>query len=139
MAMTLQFINMTSLRKHFEIVLFILSSLVTSPSFMSISPLVMELWQFFLKGIDQKSGNQKYPRLIFAQSADWGKLGITKLARISLTKWYWMLENARITSFMLEIFWEQLCETICVPKILFSLFIVIYESNFQRNFCNIIK
>ena len=36
-----------------------------------------------------------------------------------------MLENASITSFMLEIFWEQLCETIYVPKILFSLFIVI--------------
>ena len=38
---TLQFANMT-----FIVIVFLLPSLVTGPSFMSISWLVLELWQF---------------------------------------------------------------------------------------------
>ena len=45
----------------FDAVLFLLSSLVTGPSFMSISLLVLELWQFSFIGIDWKSGSRKYP------------------------------------------------------------------------------
>ena len=44
-----QFANMTSLPIFFDVVLFILLSLVTSPSFMSISSLVLELWKFTFK------------------------------------------------------------------------------------------
>ena len=32
-------------------------------------------------------------------SGDWGKLGIPNLARVSLIKCYWMLQNARLTAF----------------------------------------
>ena len=46
MTMTSQFADMTSTSNFFDIFLFLLSSLVTGPSFMSISSLVLELWQF---------------------------------------------------------------------------------------------
>ena len=44
--MTSNFSKMTSLSIFFNVVLFLSSSLVTGLSFMSISSLVMELWQF---------------------------------------------------------------------------------------------
>ena len=46
MSMTSQFSDMTSTLNFFEVVLSLLSSLVTGPRFMSISSLVLELWQF---------------------------------------------------------------------------------------------
>ena len=55
--MASQFSGMRSLSKFFDIVLFLLSSLVTGPNFISILSLVLELWLFLLKAIDQKSGN----------------------------------------------------------------------------------
>ena len=65
--MTSQIPDMTSSSIFFDVVLFLLSSLVTGPSFMSISPLVRNCDNIVLKGIDQKSENRKYPRLSFAQ------------------------------------------------------------------------
>ena len=47
--MTSQFVDMTSWLNFFDVVLFRLSNLVTGPSFMAISSLVLELWQFFYK------------------------------------------------------------------------------------------
>ena len=44
--MTSQFSYITSSSSFFEVVLFLLSSLVTGPSIMSISWLALELWQF---------------------------------------------------------------------------------------------
>ena len=44
--MTSQFANMTSSSNCFDVVLFLLSSLVIDPSFILISSLVLELWQF---------------------------------------------------------------------------------------------
>ena len=46
MTMTSQFPDMTSTSNFFDVVLFLLSSLVTGRSFMSISSLVLELWPF---------------------------------------------------------------------------------------------
>ena len=46
MTMTSQFTVITSASNFFDVVLFLLSGLVTGPSFMSISSLVLELWQF---------------------------------------------------------------------------------------------
>ena len=46
MAMTSHFSDMTSTWNFFDAVLFLFSILVTGPSFMSISSLVLELWQF---------------------------------------------------------------------------------------------
>ena len=62
MTMASQFPNMTSTWDFFDVVLFLLSSLVTGPIFMPIS-----LDNFLLSGIDQKSDNRKYPRLSFSQ------------------------------------------------------------------------
>ena len=70
--MTSLFADMESSSKFFDLLLLLFLSLVTGPSFMSISLLVLELWQFTFKGIDQKSGNRKYPRLSFAQYLETG-------------------------------------------------------------------
>ena len=43
MTMRSQFVDMTSSSNNLDIVLFLLSSLVTGPSFMSVSLLVLEL------------------------------------------------------------------------------------------------
>ena len=43
MKMTLQFLDMTSLLIFFDVAVFLLSGLVTGPSFMSISLLIIEL------------------------------------------------------------------------------------------------
>ena len=49
--MTSQFPDMAPSWKFFHVVLFFLSSLATDPSFMSISSLVLKLWQFpFTRG-----------------------------------------------------------------------------------------
>ena len=41
-------------------------------------------------------------------SADWDKLGIPDMARMSLTKCYWMLQNSRVTTFTaFELPWEK--------------------------------
>ena len=78
--------------------MFLLSNLVTDPSFMSISLPVMELWQFlfirdWLENRKLKIHLSKFRPI----SGDWGKLGMQNLAGISLMKCYWMLENARFT------------------------------------------
>ena len=46
MTMTSQFSDMTSLSNFFDVILFLLLSLVTGPSFVSISLLVHELGEF---------------------------------------------------------------------------------------------
>ena len=100
MAMTSQFSDMTSSSIFFDVVLFLLSSLVTGPSFMSISSLVLELWQFsFIRDWPEIRKSEIPPSEFCPISGDWGKLGIPNLARMSLMKCYWMLQNARVTAF----------------------------------------
>ena len=78
--------------QFFDSVLFLLSSLVTGPSLMSISSLVLELWQFsFIKDWAEIQKSE-IPQSEFCQiSGDWDKLGILNSARMSLIKCYWML------------------------------------------------
>ena len=57
MTMTSQFVDLTSLSNFFDVVFFLLSILVAGPSFMSISSLVLELWQFSFKRDWPKIGN----------------------------------------------------------------------------------
>ena len=41
-------------------------------------------------------------------SGDWGELGVPNLTRMSLTKYYWMMQNARVTAFAVpEMLWEN--------------------------------
>ena len=100
MTMTSQFSNMVSTSNFFDVVLFLLSSLITGPSFMSISSRVLELWQFsFIKDWPEIR-KSKIPPSVFGQiSGDYGKLWIPNLAQMSLIECYWMLQNSRVTAF----------------------------------------
>ena len=84
----------------FGVVLFLLSILVTGPSFMSISSLVLELWQFsFISDWPEIPKSEIPPSELCPISVDWDKLGIPNLAWTSLIKCYWMLQNFRVTAF----------------------------------------
>ena len=52
-----------------------MASLVTGPSFISVSILVLG----FNQGIDQKSGSQKFTHLSFAQYVETGRVRDTKV------------------------------------------------------------
>ena len=84
----------------FDVVLFLLSNLVTDLSFMSISSsLVLELWQFPFIRDWPEIRKSEIPLCEFRPiSGDWGKLWIPNLARISLIECYWMLQNSRVTA-----------------------------------------
>ena len=102
MTMTSQFIYMKSASNFFDVAMFILSSLVTSPSFMSISLLVLELRQFsFIKDWPEIRKSEIPPPEFCPISRDCSKLGIPNFARIrvSLKKCYYMLQNARVKAF----------------------------------------
>ena len=92
MTMTSQFPDMTSS--------FLLSSVVTGPSFMSMSSLVLELWQFSFIRDWPEIWKLEIPLSEFCPiSGDWGQLWIPNLVRMSLIEWYWMLQNSRVTAF----------------------------------------
>ena len=98
--MTSHFADMMSLSKFFGIFLFSWSSLVIGPSFMPISSLVLELWQFsFIRDWSEIRKLEIPPSEFCPISRDWGKLEIPNLARMSLMQCYWMLQNARVTAF----------------------------------------
>ena len=99
--MTSQFASMASTSNFFEISLFILSGLVTGPSFMSISWLVLELWQFlFIKGWPKIQKSEIPPSEFCPISWDLDKLGMPKLGQMFLIKFYWMLQNTRVKLFL---------------------------------------
>ena len=69
-------------------------------SYWSISPLGLELWEFsFIRDWPEIRKSEIPPSKFWPISGDWGKLGIPNLARISLIKCYWMVQNARVTAF----------------------------------------
>ena len=87
---------MTSLVNFFCHV-FLLSGLVTGPSFMSISSLVLELWQFsFIRNWPEIQISKIPP--FFPISGNWDELETPNLVRVSLMKCYWMLQNAKVTA-----------------------------------------
>ena len=100
MTMTSQFYDMTSKSHFFDVGLFLLSGLITGPSFMSISSLVLELWQFSFKKDWPEIRKSEIPLYEFCPiSGGWGGLWIPNLARMSLTECYWMQQNSRVTAF----------------------------------------
>ena len=100
MTMTSQFSDMTSTSNFFDVVLFLLSSLVTGPSFMSISSLVLELWQFSFIRDWPEIRKSEIPLPEFCSiSGDWSELWILTLSQMSLMECYWMLRNSRFTTF----------------------------------------
>ena len=98
MTMTLQFSDMMIF--NFFWCCFVSLSLVTCPSFMSISSLVQELWQFpFIRDWPEYRKSEIPPSEFCPISGAWCELGIPNLARMYLIKCYWMLQNARVTTF----------------------------------------
>ena len=86
----------------FRVVSCFLSSLFTGPSFMSIALLFLELWQFSFIRVWPEICKSETPLFEFCLiSGDWGKLGTPNLAGMSLTKCYWMLQNTRVTTFII--------------------------------------
>ena len=84
----------------FDAALFPLSGLVTGSSFMSISSLVLELWQFpFIRDWPEIQKSEIPPSEFCQISGDWVELGISNMARASLIKYHWMLQNVRVTAF----------------------------------------
>ena len=104
--MTPEFVNMMSSSSFFEVVVFLLSSLATVPSFMSISWLAVEFWQFLFLFlfIEVRKLEIPLPCPIFG---DWEKLAIPNLARMSLIKCYWLLQNVRIIAFTVSELWRE--------------------------------
>ena len=99
MTMTSQFSDMTSTSNILNVALFLLSSLVTGQSIISISSLVLELWQFsFTRDWPEIRKSEIHPSEFCPISKDWGKLWIPNLARMSLIECYWMLQNAMVTA-----------------------------------------
>ena len=85
---------------------FLLSSLVTGPSFLSMLWLVLESWQFLFIKDWPKIGKSEITSSEFCQiSGDWGKFGIPNLSQMSLIKCYWMLQIVRVTAFATSEFW----------------------------------
>ena len=80
-----QFSEMTSTSIFFEVVVFLLSSLVTGPSFMSISWLVLELWQFSFIRDWPEIRKSEIPTSEFCPlSEDWSKFGANVSNRMLL-------------------------------------------------------
>ena len=97
--MTSQFSDMAPSTNLFDVILFLLPSLVTGPSFISVSSLVLELWQFSFIRDWPEIQKSEIPSSEFCPiSGDWGKLWIPNLARISLIECYWMLQNSSVTA-----------------------------------------
>ena len=100
MAMMSQFCDITLSSNFFDVVLFLFSSLVTGPNFVSISSLVLELWKFpFIRDWPEIRKSELPLSEFCPISGDWGELRIPNLARTSLIKYYWMLQKCQGNSF----------------------------------------
>ena len=85
--MTSKFANMTSSWNFLDVAVFLLSSLVTGPSFMPISWLVVELRQFsFITDWPEIQKQEIHLSQFFPTSGDWGKLRMQKMVQTYLIK-----------------------------------------------------
>ena len=90
----------------FNVALFLLPSLVTVPSFMSIPPLVLELWQFsFIRDWPEMRKLEIPSSEIWPISGDRGKLGILDCGQMSLTKCQNVTECFKMPVLQLYHFW----------------------------------
>ena len=97
--MTSQFTDMTSSQIFFDVIFFLLSNLVTDLSFMSISSLVLELWQFSFIRDWPEIRKSEIPPLSFSQYLETGRVRGTKFDTNFSNECYWILQNARVTAF----------------------------------------
>ena len=101
--MTLQFADMTSSSNLFDVVLFLLSSVVTGSNFMAISSLVLELRQFSFIRVDKKSGNRKYSLWVLPNIWRLGQVKDTKFGKSVSNKM--LLNTAECQGYSFYRFW----------------------------------
>ena len=94
-----KFADMTSLSNFFDVVLFLLSILVTGPSIMSILSLFLESQQFSCLEIRKL---EIPPSKFCPIYGDWSELGIPNLAQMPLIKSYWMQQNAKVSALIVS-------------------------------------
>ena len=93
-------IGTKSKNDFFDLFFFLFSILVTGPSFMSISSLVLDLWQFSFIREWPEIRKSEIPLPEFCSiSGDWSELWILTLSQMSLMECYWMVRNSRFTTF----------------------------------------
>ena len=110
-----QFADMMFSSNFFDVALFLLSSFVTGPSFMSVL-LVLELSQFFFIRYWPKIMKSEIPPCeIYPIFWDWGELGIPNLAQMSLIKCYLILQNVRIKTFTVSEFLKENQQGVKLP------------------------
>ena len=91
---------MTLSSNVFDVDVLSLSSLVTGPSFMSISWLVLELLQFlFIRDWPEIRTLEIAPSEYCIISGDTDESGIPHFAKMFLIKSYQMMQNASVTAF----------------------------------------
>ena len=101
--MTSQLAGMTPSLNFFDVAVFLLLILVTGSNFMSILLLILELWKFsFIKDWPEIRKLELPPSEFCPISGDWGKWAKLNLARMSLIKCYWILQNASVTAFIVS-------------------------------------
>ena len=95
--MSSQLSDMTSMSNFCDVVLFLLLGLVTGLNFMSISSLILELWQFScIRDWPEIRKLEILPSDFCPNPRDWNKLVTPNLGRISLIKFRWLLQNAGV-------------------------------------------
>ena len=63
---------------------------------------------FFYKALTRNPEIRNTPVWVFPNIWRLGKLGIPNLAQMSVRKWYWMLQNAKVAAFTVsELLWEN--------------------------------
>ena len=91
---------MTSSSIFFDVAVFVLSSLMTDLSFISVPLLVLDLSQFlFIRDWPEIQKSEIPPSEFCPISGDRGKLAIPNLAEMFVMRYYWILQNARVTVF----------------------------------------
>ena len=145
MTMTSQLPNMTASSNFFEVILFLLLSLVTGPSFMSISSLVLELWQFsFIRDWPEIRKSEIPLSEFYPISGDWGELWIPNLAHMSLIECHWMLHNSRVTAFtVFESLKENQLGEVAIAEVqsvsVLMLWLITLLSSFRTSYITFLK
>ena len=145
MTMASQFSNMTSTSNFFDAALFLLSSLVTGPSFISTSSLVLELWQFsYIRDWPEIWKSEIPLSEFYPISGDWGELWIPNLAHMSLIECHWMLHNSRVTAFtVFESLKENQLGEVAIPEVqsvsVLMLWLITLLSSFRTSYITFLK
>ena len=88
--------------KFFDVNLFLLSISYSSRFHANINTGFGDMTTFFIEDLPEIEKSEIPPSEIGSISEDWNNLGMLNLARMSLIKCHWMLQNARATAFFVS-------------------------------------